>query len=207
MSHLFQDFETGDSQIVDVAEKMEISCKLMYDCKISVQYLQQKLDQEHESRYQWSEAYALLYTQHVNALSDIFDLSNQCLSLHQQLQDAETTVYAYQSTNGRNPERMTELANNNSSDDNRYTTRTLEARVKELENENRSLRKEQAIALLNAVDDDAERKLGELENHRRSPSTRDDEHDLDDTGMNVESAKKRRRFAAPVAKRRLAPKE
>ena len=54
--------------------------------------------EQRQNRIACAEAYAKLYTQHQGALNDLNDMSGKCLSLHQDLEHAQTAILALEST-------------------------------------------------------------------------------------------------------------
>jgi hypothetical protein len=162
----------SDQQLTDIDQSLlngvDGARKALYDYRIALGDVIQRCSGWEQAYYEESQkriacagAYAELYDKHDKTVNNLHAMSSQCLSLHRDLEHAQTDILALEST----------IQEQEQSSDGKDTPDTgegsgpshldwhmvdkieqLEARIKELENENFKMMQEHEKAMIDAAD-------------------------------------------------------
>ena len=102
---LLQQLLDIDTNLLDVSGRLDRARKALYVYKSTLDIFTKQYSayekayyEERQHRLACAEAYANLYTQHEGALEDLNTMSGKCLTLHRDLENAQTTILALEST-------------------------------------------------------------------------------------------------------------
>ncbi|KAF8856249.1 hypothetical protein BDZ45DRAFT_804282 [Acephala macrosclerotiorum] len=87
-----------DQQLLAAQEAIGLSRKKALDREGTIASLQQAYQQERTFRIEGSDVYNQLNNRHAKLITDLHSMSNQCRSLHQQLEEAKGTISNLEST-------------------------------------------------------------------------------------------------------------
>jgi chromosome segregation ATPase len=148
-----------DMKLRDACAAIEIARKKLFDDQTAITAYDKMLKKERELRLQCSNAYKELYEQHEKTLTDVNNIASKCLSLHRELEEAQGIIHAYKMTIGQHEQRLSSRATPSDVKDHATdqgdwdmvepAIEQLQARIRDLEGEKETMKREHQNALIN----------------------------------------------------------